>query len=105
MQAAGAAPALVLADTDPLAGNLRLALPNAVVMSKRSFFPERLPGGDWLLVGEHLEDPGAPFRRWLARTLGLSQLEIRRAQAPLYYLPGQSMGLDWAVVAAPVEQP
>jgi len=100
MQAAGARPALVLAESDPLAGNLRLAFPNAVVMSQRSFFPERLPGGDWLLVGERLATADTPFRRWLAADLGLAALRVHRAEAPLYHLPAQTMTLDWALVPA-----
>jgi hypothetical protein len=101
MHAAGARPSLVLADSDPLAGNLRLAFADAVVMSERSFFPERLPAGDWLLVGERLAAADAPFRRWLASNLSLAELSVQRAEAPLHHLPAQTMTLDWALVPAP----
>jgi 4-amino-4-deoxy-L-arabinose transferase-like glycosyltransferase len=100
MSAAGAAPALVLADTDPLAGNLRLAFPNAVVMSQRSFFPDRLPAGDWLLVGEHLAVADSGFRRWLETRFGVMDLDLHRAEAPLYHLSDQTMALDWALLPA-----
>ena len=100
MRAAGARPELVLADSDPLAGNLRLAFPDAVVMSARSFFPERLSAGDWLVVGERLAAADAPFRRWLADNLGLAELAVQRAEAPLHHLPAQTMTLDWALVSA-----
>ncbi len=101
MQAARARPALVLADKDALAGNLRLAFPDALVMSQRSFFPKRLPAGDWLLVGEQLSAPEAPFRRWLDERWGIQALDVRRAEASLYHLPAQTMTLDWALVTAP----
>ncbi|WP_295887227.1 glycosyltransferase family 39 protein [uncultured Thiohalocapsa sp.] len=101
MRAAVPRPALVLADSDPLAGNLRLAFPDAVVMSDRSFFPERLPGGDWLLVGEHLAASDLPFRRWLRDTLGVHELEVHSAEAPYYHLPGRTMALQWAVLPVP----
>ncbi len=94
------APALVLADKDPLAGNLRLAFPTAVVMSERSFFPARLPEGAWLVVGEGLVDARSPFRGWLRERLGIGELAVTTTEAALYHLPNGRLRLQWALLPA-----
>jgi 4-amino-4-deoxy-L-arabinose transferase-like glycosyltransferase len=94
-------PALVLADKDPLAGNLRLAFPTAVVMSERSFFPARLPEeGAWLVIGEGLADARSTFRGWLRERLGVGELAVTTTEAPLYHLPDGRLRLQWAVLPA-----
>ncbi|KAA6184641.1 glycosyltransferase family 39 protein [Thiohalocapsa marina] len=92
----GRTPALILADSDPLAGNLRLAFPRAIVMSQRSLFPELLPARDWLIVAETPLDAGSAFRVWLGDRLGIETLTPAVARARYYHIDAGELELHWA---------
>jgi 4-amino-4-deoxy-L-arabinose transferase-like glycosyltransferase len=90
------APAFVLADSDPLAGNLRLGFPGAVVMSPRSFFPDLVPPGDWVVVGEVPPTGTSELGSWLRRRLGVEPSAVHSVAAPYYYLDGREYRLYWS---------
>ncbi|NBC47986.1 MAG: hypothetical protein GVY22_08345 [Gammaproteobacteria bacterium] len=92
------APEVIVAPSDPLAGNLRLQFPDARVLSERNPFAAPEQASAWLIVSEQPLQPDSPFVRWLASELGLTRLAPpRQVSAPLHWLPDQAHRLYWTL--------
>lgn len=92
------APEVIVAPSDPLAGNLRLQFPDARVLSERNPFAAPGQASAWLIVSEQPLQPDSPFVRWLASELGLTRLApSRQVSASLHWLPDQAHRLYWTL--------
>ncbi|MBK1703255.1 glycosyltransferase family 39 protein [Halochromatium glycolicum] len=92
------APEVIVAPSDPLAGNLRLHFPDARVLSQRNPFAAPEQASQWLIVSEQPLQPDSRFMRWLTAELGLNRLApSRQVSAPLHWMPDQAHRLYWTL--------
>jgi hypothetical protein len=99
LQAEVGPPDVIVAPSDPLAGNLRLQFTQATVLSERNLFSEPEAGGLWIAVSERPLREGTDFVRWLEANVGDPDLEtVQAVRAPLQWLPEQEHWLYWTRV-------
>jgi len=99
LRAQAGLPNVIVAPSDPLAGNLRLRFPQAMLMSERNLFSAPETARRWIAVSERPLREGSVFVRWLEANIGLPELDAEQVvRAPLRWLPGKEHSLFWTRV-------
>jgi 4-amino-4-deoxy-L-arabinose transferase-like glycosyltransferase len=89
-------PDVIIADSDPLAGNMRLGFPSSQVVSPDTYHSTLSHCRHCVVVTSSPDRGNNKFGDWIKDEFGVDTIKYDKISFPYYYAPGREYSLYWA---------